>query len=162
MSMTVTKDITAAVLQTVQDMAMKRVLIGIPAEKAPRKDGDETNAEIGYLHEHGSPARNIPARPFLKPGVEQAAQKCADVLGKFAKTAFNNPDDIDKGLNAAGLIAQTSVKKRIISGEGFAPLSARTLAERKRSGAKGTKPLIRTAQLLNSITYVVRENNGSH
>jgi phage gpG-like protein len=160
MSMTVTKDNTAAVLQTVQNMARKLVLIGIPAS-APPRDGEETNAAIGFLHEHGSPVRNIPARPFLKPGMEQAAKKCAEVLGKFAKSAFDNPSDIDKGLSAAGLIAQTSVKKRIVSGEGFAPLSDRTLAERAAKGAKGTKPLIRTGQLLNSITYVVRENNGS-
>lgn len=157
MSVTVLKDNTAAVLRTVQEMASKRVLIGIPAEKAARKGDPITNASLGYIHENGSPARNIPARPFLKPGVEQVASKCADVLGKFAKTAFNNPSDIDKGLNAAGLIAQTSVKKRIVSGEGFAPLKAGTIAARKRVGAKGTKPLIRTGQLLNSITYVVRE-----
>jgi hypothetical protein len=157
MNVTVLKDNTAAVLRTVQEMASKRVLIGIPAEKAARKGDPITNASLGYIHENGSPARNIPARPFLKPGVEQAAPKCAAVLGKFAKTAFNNPSDIDKGLNAAGLIAQTSVKKRIVSGEGFAPLKEGTIAARKRSGAKGTKPLIRTGQLLNSITYVVRE-----
>ena len=157
MNVTVTKDITAAVLQTVQEMAKKRVLIGIPAEKAARKGDPITNASLGYIHENGSPARNIPARPFLKPGVEQAADKCAAVLGKFAKTAFNNPSDLDKGLNAAGLIAQASVKKRIVSGEGFAPLKEGTIAARKRAGAKGTKPLIRTGQLLNSITYVVRE-----
>jgi phage gpG-like protein len=157
MNVTILKDNTAAVLRTVQEMAGKRVLIGIPAEKAARKGDAITNASLGYIHENGSPARNIPARPFLKPGVEQAASKCAEVLGKFAKTAFNNPSDIDKGLNAAGLIAQASVKKRIVSGEGFAPLKAGTIAARKRVGAKGTKPLIRTGQLLNSITYVVRE-----
>ncbi len=157
MNVTVLKDNTAAVLRTVQEMASKRVLIGIPAEKAARKGDPITNASLGYIHENGSAARNILARPFLKPGVAQASQKCAEVLGKFAKTAFNNPSDIDKGLNAAGLIAQASVKKRIVSGEGFTTLKAGTLAARKRKGFKGTKPLIRTGQLLNSITYVVRE-----
>lgn len=157
MSVTILKDNVAAVMQTLHNMARKHVLIGIPADASGRNDDGITNASLGFIHENGSPARNIPARPFLKPGVEQVSQKAADILGKFAKTAFDNPNDIDKGLNAAGLIAQASVKRRIVSGEGFAPLAARTLAARAAKGAKGTKPLIRTGQLLNSINFVVRE-----
>ena len=59
MNVTVIKDNTAAVLRTVQEMAKKRVLIGIPAEKAARKGDPITNASLGYIHENGSPARNI-------------------------------------------------------------------------------------------------------
>jgi hypothetical protein len=94
----------------------------------------------------------------LVPGVKAASAKCAEVLKSFAKKAITGQATIDQGLNAAGLIAQSSVKKRIQQGEGFAPLAESTLEARARKGKSGTKPLIRTGQLLNSVTYVVRED----
>ncbi len=160
MSLKITKDNTAQVLSAIQEMAGRHVVVGIPSEKAQRIDEEDTNAQIGYVNEFGSPAKNIPARPFLIPGIDQASEKCANVLGKFAKQVFHDAAAIDRGLNAAGIIAVSSVKNRIKAGEGFAPLSERTLAERKQAGFKGTKPLIHTGQLLNSITYVVRENTN--
>ena len=153
----ITRDESARVLQAIQNMAGKHVLVGIPADNNARKGGPITNAALGYIHENGSGARNIPARPFLKPGVAAAADQCVKVLKSAAQNAFTDKNAIDKGLNAAGLVAQASVKKRIVSQEGFTPLKAATLAARKRKGAKGEKALIRTGQLLNSITYVVRK-----
>lgn len=157
MKIEVTKDDVAKVLANIEAMAGKEVLIGIPAEKSPRKGDPMTNASLGYIHENGSPARNIPARPFLVPGVKKATPKATAAMKKLAGDALLDRSAADKALNAAGLVAQASVKRQIVSQEGFAPLKAGTLAARRRSGAKGTKALIRTGQLLNSITYVVRE-----
>ncbi len=157
MSVTVTRDNAKNVIAAIQDMAKKHVLVGIPSSENGRNDGSIGNAALGAIHENGSGVRNIPPRPFLKPGVAAAAEQCVKVLKSAAQNAFTDKNAIDKGLNAAGLIAQASVKKRIVSQEGFTPLKAATLAARKRKGAKGEKALIRTGQLLNSITYVVRE-----
>lgn len=157
MSVRVTKDNLKTVLGNIRAMADKHVLVGVPAEEAPRKGDPITNASLAYIHENGSAARNIPARPFLKPGVKASREKCVKVLKGAAKAGFKDPAAIDKGLNSAGLIAQAAVKNQIVSQEGFAPLKPATLAARKRKGAKGTKALIRTGQLLNSIAYVVRE-----
>lgn len=157
MSVTVTRDNAKNVIAAIQDMAKKHVLVGIPSSENGRNDGSIGNAALGAIHENGSGVRNIPARPFLKPGVAAAADQCVKALKSAAQNAFTDKNAIDKGLNAAGLIAQASVKKRIVSQEGFTPLKAATLAARKRKGAKGEKALIRTGQLLNSITYVVRE-----
>lgn len=156
-SIRVTRDEVKNVITNIEAMTGKRVLIGIPDANAGRKDGPMTNAALGYIHENGSPARNIPARPFLIPGVEEAAPKAIEAMKKFAAQGLTDPAAVDKGLNAAGLIAQASVKNRIRNGVGFAPLSEKTLAQRKAQGKSGTKPLIRTGQLLNSITYVVKE-----
>lgn len=144
------------VITNIQAMVGKRVLIGIPGENAGRNDGPITNAALGYIHENGSPAQNIPARPFLVPGVEEAAPKAIDALQKFAAQALIDSSAVEKGLNAAGLIAQAAVKNRIRNSVGFAPLSQKTIAQRVANNKLGTKPLIRTGQLLNSITYVVR------
>jgi len=155
-SIRVTRDEVKNVITNIEAMTGKRVLIGIPGENAMRNDGPITNAALGYIHENGSPARNIPARPFLIPGVQEVAPKAIETLKKYAAKGLEDPFAVDKGLNAAGLMAQASVKNRIRNSVGFAPLAASTLAARKRKGAKGQKPLIRTGQLLNSITYVVK------
>lgn len=157
MSVRVAQDNLKAVLANVRSFGSKHVLIGIPSDENKRDDGPIGNAQLGYIHENGSPANNIPPRPFLKPGVAAAKDKCLGVLKNAAKAGFKDPAAIDKGLNAAGLIGQASVKNTLRAGEGFAPLKPATIAARKRKGAKGTKPLIRTGQLLNSITCVVRE-----
>lgn len=151
----VVKDNLRALLGNIRAMESQKVLIGIPESKSSRSDG-VGNAALGYIHENGSPARNIPARPFLVPGVDQAGPEIANVLKGYARQALSDKQAVAKGLNAAGLIAQSTVKMRIRNSEGFAPLAPKTIAARKRKGSKGESPLIRTGQLLNSITYVVR------
>lgn len=150
----VTKDITQMVYAKLALMGTRQVLVGIP--DGGSRDGI-TNAELGYIHEKGSPAANIPPRPFLEVGVASVNQRAAEILKKAAIAELNNHSAFEKSLNQIGLIAQSAVKKRITSSEGMKPLSAKTLAARKRAGAKGTRPLIRTGQLLNSITYVLRD-----
>lgn len=154
----ITKDLTGAVMQTLRGLADRRVLVGIPADKNARKDRPIGNAALGYLHENGSPAQNIPARPFLMPGMKAASKECADILKKAAQQGLGHEAGaMEKGLNAAGLHAQATVKQTLKDGEGFAPLKPSTLAARTRKGFKGAKPLVRAGQLMNSITYVVRD-----
>ncbi len=156
MTMTITRDETKRIISAIEGMAKARLFVGIPGEKSGRKDGAIGNASLGYIHENGSPARNIPARPFLVPGVREISGKIADVLKSYAAKAVTGGATIDQGLNAAGLIAQAAVKRRIISQEGFTPLMDSTIKARKRAGKSGTKALIRIGQLLNSITYVIK------
>lgn len=160
MTVQIIKDNLKSLLKNIESMSKKSVLIGIPSDKTIRPEVPQTNAELGYLHEHGSPARNIPARPFLIPGVKAANENTTKILKEYAGKALQDYKAIDNGLNAAGLFAQNSVKKYIIAQTNFTPLSAATIAQRKAKGFKGTKALIRTGQLLNSITYVVKEKQN--
>lgn len=179
MSMKITKDDVSKVLASIQELANKQVLVGIPASKAERQEGDEepiNNAQLGYIHEYGSPKANIPARPFLNPGIARAQESINNHLKKAAKAAMDgNAEKVDVELNATGLIAQAGARNEISSGE-FAPLSMETIKARARRGRKGAqkfleqiqigppesglvKPLIDTGQLRNSITYVIREKD---
>lgn len=165
MSVKVIKDDVKKVLASIKDMGAQEVLIGIPSknnhrdDKGKKKTTSLTNAEIGYINEKGSPAQNIPPRPWLVPGVAKAQEKAVGALEKSVKKAFGKEGAkaIEKGLNAAGVLAQNSVKKYIQKGENFKPLSEATLKARRSRGKRRTKPLIDTAQLINSITYVVRK-----
>ena len=157
MSVKIVKDDTKRILSAISSMTEKEVLVGIPSKENHRNGSARTNSEIGYINEKGSPLQNIPARPWLVPGVESATKKIIGVLERSAKKAVVEKGAIEKGLNAAGIIAQSSVKNYIRKGENFKPLSDATLKSRKSKGFLGEKPLIETGQLINSVTYVIRK-----
>jgi hypothetical protein len=160
-SLKVTKDSVAQVLKSIRELTKHEVLVGIPADHSERKpDPDETeaanNALIGYVMENGSPARNIPARPHMKAGVESARDEIVRRYEDGGKAILDGRiKDADKVHNAVGLIAENSIKRKITDGP-FAPLAPRTLAARKRRGRTGDKPLIDTGQYRRAITHVIR------
>jgi phage gpG-like protein len=158
--MKIITDNVAKVLASIQELAGKQVMVGIPASKAEREEGDTepiNNAQLGYIHEYGAPASNIPARPFLIPGVAHAQDSINNHLQKAVKAAMSGDDEkVDVELNATGLIAQAGARNEINNGN-FEALSARTLVDRRKRGRTGSKPLIDTGQLRNAITYVIRK-----
>lgn len=161
----------------------REVLVGIPAEKAQRQaapENDEdaalTNAQLGYIHEHGSPARNIPARPFLDPGIKAARGPIVDQLRAGGKAALDgNISGVDAALNKAGIIGQNSVRNHFVDND-WPALADSTLAKKigevKNADGKVIKkgktraqtgainPLILSGQLRKSITYIVRKKKG--
>lgn len=187
MSMKVTEDNVGKVLESIKQLVGQEVLVGIPASQAERSGDDSSplnNAQLGYIHEYGSPARNIPARPFLGPGVAEKQESIGLHLQKAAGAAMNgNADKVQLELNAAGLIAADGVRNKINTGN-FEPLSPETVRSRHKSrgtqsmreaerqyldliaqgsapeqaqSEAGIRPLINTGQLRNSITYVIRK-----
>lgn len=133
------------------------VLVGVPSDKTARKGDPINNATIAYLMDKGSPAQNIPARPFMEPGVEAAKDKIIEQLKRAAQNALSADDDaIEKGLIRSGMIAQASIRTMINSGIDPA-LAPSTLAARRRRGRQGTVALIDTGALRNSINFVIRK-----
>lgn len=164
------------ILEAVSQLSKTEVLVGIPEGEA-RTDGDGmTNAQISYLQETGSPSQNIPARPFLVPGIALVQDVISDNLLKAVDAALiGNKSKMERHLKIAGTKAMNSVRMYFVNGE-FAPLSLATIrarANRGRTGAKKylkqikvgppeaglVKPLIDTAQLRKSVTYVIMQND---
>lgn len=184
---TITKDSVSAVVGALNWLTGKQVLIGIPEAKTERDDSESgqpvTNAALGYIHEYGSPAANIPARPFLVPGVEKAEEAALVPLKAAAEaTLAANRKKAEQLLNQAGVIGMNSARTEINSNVP-PPLSPKTIRGRKYSRgtksrrkaedqylelvaggmppgdaqtAAGIVSLVNTGQLRNSITYVVR------
>lgn len=143
-------------LVKLRKIELKSVMIGVPADHTERSEGDPiTNASIGYIMEHGSPANNIPARPHLAPGVREATPKFTKYMVQAGQAALKG-ENPDRFLNMAGMVAASSVKNKINSNVGPA-LKEGTLAARRRRGHKSTKTLVETAQYRNAITYVLRD-----
>jgi hypothetical protein len=156
MAVKITRDKMAAVIKAVSDLSKQDVLVGIPDSAPERKEAPISNAQIGYILDRGSPAKNIPARPWLVPGVQDAQAQCAERLKKGATAALSgNPSGADAALTAAGLTAEMSVKAKINSN--IQPkLADSTLEARRRRGVTRENTLVDTAQLRNSVTHVIR------
>lgn len=172
--------------QLVADMRLladSEVLVGFPEESNDRDDKSPLgNAARGYIHDNGAPEQNIPARPFMVPGIEDAR---SDITKQLATTAFSvlknsqksepSKDIVEKGLHRVGMVAEASIKNKIDSGVPppltDATLQARArrvpsrkaerleLANRAAGQAPSTdlvKPLIDTGEMRNSVKYVLR------
>lgn len=153
-------DKSSQVAQNLIELSQTRVMAGVPADKAGR---DETegqpinNATLMYIHEHGAPEANIPARPVLGPAMETIRGQVLGMLKKAAEFAGQGDhQNMHNQFIAIGLLAQNAMRKRITEGP-FVPLKPSTLAARRARGRKGTKPLIDTGQLRRALTYVIRK-----
>jgi hypothetical protein len=140
---TVTKDSVSAVVGALNWLTGRQVLIGIPEAKTERDDGEPgqpvTNAALLYIHEHGSPAANIPARPTLVPGVEKAEEDALVPLRAAAEAALaTDRKKAERFLNQAGVIGMNSARAEINSNVP-PPLSPATIRSRKYS--RGTKSM---------------------
>lgn len=137
-----TVDNLDAVLKAIAGLTQQQVLVGVPDSTAGRKDEGEpvSNAEIGYIMETGSPANNVPARPHLVPGVEDALPRITPQLQRGVSAALNGSlDKVDQALGAAGTLAASSVRLRIRNNIP-PPLAPSTVANRYRQrGTKGQR-----------------------
>lgn len=156
-NLTVTEDFTKEFNELIKRFRNDKVLVGIPVGSNRESDGI-SNAALLAINNFGSPANNIPARPVMQIGIKNAQDAIAEEYKKAAKTVLKQGvKALDVYYERAGSIAANSIKSAINSQEGIAPLSEATLAQRKREGFKGTKALIRTAQMRNSITWLVQK-----
>lgn len=156
-------------------LTRSEVLVGIPADKGghPGEDDPVTYSEVGYIHENGAPDANIPARPFLIPGIRAAHDQIVDQLRGAGRAALEgNAGGVAKALERAGIIGQNSVRAQFVDNDwpelAESTLNKRGPATRDESG-KITKrgktrrergavnPLQDTGLLRKSITYVVRK-----
>lgn len=168
-------------LKTLDALASMQVLVGFPAESTDRKEGGDaqsmTNAALGYIHDNGAPEANIPARPFMQPGIKNVGPKLAAIAKSMGKRALESSTSsrvaIEQGYHQMGLVAQASIRAVITAGID-PPLSDATLRARAARGRKGAKqelanrdkglppstalakPLIDTGQLRNAVNYVIR------
>jgi len=132
-------DDVAKVLKSMAALATKEVLVGIPDGNNSRENDPEvTNSQIGYAMEFGLPANNVPARPFLIPGVKSAQERTTLHLRKAAEFAAAGDPRYEEALNRAGSVARDAVKATIRSNIP-PPLKPGTIAGRKYARGKNKR-----------------------
>jgi len=158
------------VRRTFNQLTDRDVYVGVPNEKAGRKQTLEeenfigppqkeniNNAALLYIHDNGSAAAGIPARPVMNPGIQAVKGRIINIFKAGAKGVLSGNEDAPNiAYNAAGITAQESIRKRINEGPP-PPLAPATIADRKRRGFETIKPLVVTAQMRNAVTYVTRK-----
>jgi hypothetical protein len=177
------RDRVPAFREGIRTLLSQDVLVGVPGETnfKGRKAGEPSNAALAYIHDQGAPESNIPARPFMAPGIADARPKIVDRLKSAGVAALDgNSVGVTSQLHAAGLAAVASIRAVIRAGIA-PPLAASTvkrrISRRKSASWKSAKraavaanvaagnapgeglftPLIDTGALLSSITHVLRK-----
>lgn len=110
-----------------------------------------TLAEIAVIHEFGT--STIPARSFIRATIERHREEIEAMQAKLLKKMLP-PEKMlkSKALGLFGTFLAGLIKRSISSAEDMEPL--------KRPRANGSShPLVDTGQLLNGITWAVR-NRG--
>jgi len=127
----------------------KAVTIGIHEDETARNDPDSgiTNASLGAVHEFGSDAVNIPARPWLYPGV---ASGNVEYL-KIIEQGLKDGDTLEEILQTIGVVAVSKAQQYIT--ELKTPANAASTITRKGS----SNPLIDTGVLRSSINMKIVE-----
>ena len=131
------KDRAKDISKAMDELESNQVLVGIPAEKAPRTSAEAkaqgakiNNAALGYIHNFGLPSKNIPQRQFLEPGIHNAEDGISVRMSKAAQGALDGDTGaVQQNMTAVGILASSSVKAKINAGP-FAPLDPKTLAAR--------------------------------
>ena len=131
-----------------------KLYVGIPEENTSRDDDEPTNAQLMYIHNYGSPAKNIPARPVIEPAVNEPTtlKRIQDYVVKGIEVSLTgNTTNAEKYYKLAGEIAVKAVQEKFTDGS-LAPNAPMTIR------LKGSStPLIDTGALRESITYVIRK-----
>lgn len=168
-------------MQGIETLTETTVMVGVPQDKGERRTGEIGNADLAYIHDKGSAAAGIPARPFMEPGIKAVQKEIEQEMFNAGKAVFRGARSVEVFLNRVGLIASRSIKMKITEGIP-PPLAPSTIAgrirrvkgkkrrakidamlasgtpESRQNGAEGIfTPLVVSGQLRNAITYVLRK-----
>lgn len=129
-------------------------LVGFPSNAAAPEDEDGnplpmTMASLALIHEKGSPANNIPARPLMKQTRERVQKHFAALLRGIIKRVYAGKVTTDKALARLGAKYEGEMKDSFVV-ETFTPNRPATI---RRKGS--SRPLIDTGAMRQSIRHKV-------
>lgn len=129
------------------------VRVGLP--DSLHEDSKLTIAEIGSIHEYGSPRAGIPERPFLHPAIREGLPKIMRLQASVSFDVQNGKTTKAAGLTLLGLLGQKLVQQKIRHGV-FVKLKDSTIAaRRKKFGRTSTKPLIASGSMVQNVTFTI-------
>jgi hypothetical protein len=149
-------DATAKLKASLGRLARKQVYVGIPEDHTGRNEKDITNAGLMYIHTHGSPLHHIPPRPVIEPALAAPDNKqlITNQLGEAARAALSaKTQETQQHLNQAGMLGRNAAIRWFTDPRNGWPANAESTIHRKGS----SRPLIDTAQLRRSLTYVITD-----
>ena len=172
-------DTSVTVQQNITALGRMAVYVGIPQATATRQmetaalikgslrtkrnrrllaalDSKIENAQLLFIHTKGSMRRRIPPRPVVEPAILANFDRRIEPELRDAAVArlAGNVIKATAGLKRAGMAGQSAAKIWFTDPRnGWAPNAPSTI---RRKGS--SRPLIDTAQMRNSLTYVLAED----
>lgn len=181
-NVTVTKDLTEDILNSLKDLAEKTVCIGVPEDTDTQRD-NISNAELLYIHtngirdkdmirdmqhdlntmpyskahelyvhENGSPLWHSPPRPVLEPSIDANREQIAELMKTAAIKALKG-NDVTPSLRKVGMQGQNIARDWFTNPDNKWAENTKNTIKIKGSD----KPLIDTGELRKSITYVIKD-----
>ena len=108
-------------------------------------------AGVAVVHEFGSPKQNIPARPFLRPTIEEKQPEWADIFKLGIQSSLKGYTPIENVLDALGQKASGQVRTTVSS------LTSPPLKEATSERKGFDKPLVEHGIMSNAISYRVKK-----
>lgn len=133
--LTIEQHVSGKLNDALKSLQRKALYVGIAkdSELDSRGSDEPSNSHLGFIHEFGSPMENIPARPFLVPGVKDDMNRIKRGMGNAMRFALNGDEErCDAALEATAINAASAVKNYMATAD-FAPLSPVTIQRRRES-----------------------------
>lgn len=136
-------------LKKVKEFDSKNVMIGVTG----KTNGERGNALLMAVHEYGTQDGRIPERRPIRLTIDNNADKYARRFQQGLDNVLKDEMSTDTALKSIGEEAAGDVKITIMNGL-TPPLADSTVRARKDNS---DTPLYDTGELVNSITYEVRD-----
>lgn len=154
---TVVKDVDpkkyADLMRRFAELAGHSVMVGIPQGENGRTDEDEIgSAGILAVHEFGAPNLGIPERSVVRRAIRENIGKYRKLNEQNLRKVVRGDMSVAQALGILGAVAAGDVQLTIRNAD-LAPLKPETI---RRKGS--SKPLIDTGQVIQSITFEVRDD----
>ena len=168
-----------------KELSRHHIVFGLLPSHAERREPEPDEEKIDNLslaitHEFGDPAKNIPARPFLRPGVDKAREEIISKVVSSIQSVIisGNVEEAIHELEEAGKIGVSAMREVIM--EGIPPplkdftirhhlrlhgleqtrVGAAIETDRRTRGEVSSvdyaTPLVMTGQLIEAIDYEIR------
>lgn len=141
----------------IADLERKRVRVGW-FDTSRYEDGTPV-AYVATIQEFGHPAGGIPARPFMRPTVQDKTQEWRDTLSAGGRQVAQGNLTVDQMLGSFGELAAGQIAETI-AGIHTPALADSTIAARQRkrkSPGVSVKPLVDTGLMVQTVTSKVED-----
>lgn len=130
------------------ELARAYAKVGIVGTAATADHGGSSNVEIAIAHELGT--ATIPRRSFIRQAMRQRPAEFRALAARLARAFIFGRMSVEQVMGLLGAWGAGAIKATITTTGTFAPLSPRTIARKGSS-----RPLVDTAQMLNSVSWIV-------
>lgn len=159
-------DLTPRIQRRLQALKERAAIVGWPGEGSPlhlerMADGSfkthptMTVAQVAAVHEFGSPEHNVPARPMLRTAAAYHAHEIGPFFAPILKRYVEGRGEPDATMRRIGSFWKGKVRRMFITEaeNTWKPLKEETLEARRAKKFFGTKKLLDTKHLRESLDY---------